>query len=148
MSPNEYEGFTATMKELNDFASVLGTAIENRDVDVIALAVDTIGGELRELTEQYPDRKDTSVSADGLGERMLARQALKDQVIALRRIDMAAAEGRFGDAAADFALYRDRMKVAVPTALYNAEHWSLFDPKVHDAHYAALGKALASRRKQ
>jgi hypothetical protein len=148
MSPNEYEGFTATMKELDDFASVLGTAIENRDVDVIALAVDTIGGELRELTEQYPDRKDTSVSADGLGERMLARQALKDQVIALRRIDMAAAEGRFGDAAADFALYRDRMKVAVPTALYNAEHWSLFDPKVHDAHYAALGKALASRRKQ
>jgi hypothetical protein len=32
--------------------------------------------------------------------------------------------------------------------LYNAERWSLFDPKVHDAHYAALGKALASRRKQ
>jgi di-heme cytochrome c peroxidase len=148
MTPNENEGFAAAMKELNDFGSALGTAIENHDKDVITLAVDTIGGELRELTEQYPDRKDTSVSADGLGERMVARQALKDQVIALRRIGMAAAEGRFDDAVADFNLYCDRMKVAVPTALYNAEQWSLFNPNVHDAHYAALGQALASRRKQ
>jgi cytochrome c peroxidase len=147
MSPNEYEGYIATMKELNDFANALGTAIANRDKDVIALAVDTIGGELRDLTEQYPDRRDTSVSADGLGERMLARQLLKEQVITLRRIGMAAAEDRFEDAAADYNLYREKMKIAVPTALYNSEQWSLFNPKVHDAHYAALGQALASRQK-
>jgi cytochrome c peroxidase len=147
MLPNEYEGYIATMKELNDFAGALGTAIENRDKDVIALAVDTIGYELRELTEQYPDHKDTSVSADSLEQRMLARQMLKEQVITLRRIGMAAAEDRFDDAAEDYNLYRDRMKVAVPTALYNAEDWSLFNRKVHDAHYAALSQALASRQK-
>src|SRR5258708_31151305 len=128
MLPNEYEGYTATMKELNDFGSVLGTAIENRDKDVITLAVDTIGGELRELTEQYPHRNDTSVSADGLDERLLARHALKDQVIAVRRINMAAAEGRFDDAALDFHLYRGRMKIAVPTLLYHAEQWSRVNP--------------------
>jgi Di-haem cytochrome c peroxidase len=146
MTPNEYEGFTATMKELNDFGSALGTALENRDKEAIALAVDTIGYELRELTEQYPDHKDTSVSAEGLNERMLARQALKEQVITLRRIGMAAVEDRFEDAAEDYNLYRERMKIAVPTALYNSEQWSLFNPKVHDAHYSALSQALASRQ--
>ena len=54
---------------------------------------------------------------------------------------------RFEDAAADFNLYRDKMKIAVPTALYNSEQWSLFNPKVHEAHYAALRQALASRQK-
>ena len=147
MSPNEYEGFIGTMKELNDFASVLGTAIANRDKDVIALAVDTIGGELRELTEQYPDHKDTSVSVEGLDERRQARRALKEQVITLRRIDIAAAEGRFDDAAADYTSYCDNMKVAVPTLLNNAEQWSLFNQNVHDAHYAALRQALGSRQK-
>jgi hypothetical protein len=136
------------MKELNDFSNALGTAIVNHDKDVIALAVDTIGGELRDLTEQYPDHKDTSVSADSLGQRMIARQTLKEQVITLRRIGMAAAEDRFEDATADFGIYRERMKVAVPTALYNAEDWSLFNRGVHDAHYAALSHALASRQKR
>jgi hypothetical protein len=78
---------------------------------------------------------------------MIARQALKEQVIALRRIGMAAAEDRFEDVTADYNLYRDKMKIAVPTALYNAEDWSLFNRGVHDAHYAALGHALASRQK-
>jgi hypothetical protein len=147
-APNENEGYLAIMKELNDFSNALGTAIANHDKDVIALAVDTIGGELRDLTEQYPDRKDTSVSADSLWQRAIARQALKEQVIALRRIGMAATEDRFGDASADYDLYRERMKRAVPVALYNAEDWSLFNRRVHDAHYAALGHALASRQKQ
>jgi cytochrome c peroxidase len=146
MSPNEYEGLPATMKELSDFASVLGTAMANRDREVIALAADTIGGELRELTERYPDRKNTTVPAEGLNERMMARQALKEQVITLRRIAIAAAEERFDDAMVDFSAYRDRMKIAVPTLLNNAEQWSLFNPKVHDAHYAALAHALASRQ--
>jgi hypothetical protein len=147
-APNEAEGYLASMKELSDFSNALGTAIANHDKDVIALAVDTIGGELRDLTEQYPDHKDTSVAADSLEQRMIARQMLKEQVIALRRIGMAAAEDRFEDAAEEFGLYRERMKVAVPTALYNAEDWSLFNRKVHDAHYAALGHALALRQKR
>jgi len=147
-APNEAEGYLATMKELSDFSSALGTAIASHDKELIALAVDTIGGELRDLTEQYPDHKDTSVSAESLEQRMIARQMLKEQVITLRRIGMAATEDRFEDASNDYNLYRERMKVAVPTALYNAEDWSLFNRGVHDAHYAALSQALASRQKR
>ncbi len=147
-APNEAEGYLASMKELNDFSNALGTAIASHDKELIALAVDTIGGELRDLTEQYPDHKDTTVSAESFEQRMIARQALKEQVITLRRIGMAATEDRFEDAASDYNLYRERMKVAVPTALYNAEDWSLFNRGVHDAHYAALSRALASRQKR
>ena len=108
MQPYQYEGTPSTLKEVNDFALVLGAAIAANDKDVVALAVDTIGNELRELTEFYPDRKDTSVSG-GENERALARQALKEQVLTLRRIDIAAAAGRMADAAADYEAYRDRM---------------------------------------
>jgi hypothetical protein len=64
----------------------------------------------------------------------------------LRRIDMAVAAGRFADAAADYKAYRDRMVVAVPTLMNNAEQWSLFTKKVHDAHYAALRQTVFARR--
>src|ERR1700761_9216326 len=91
--PYEPGGAGASLKEINDFASLLGQAIPAGDKDVVALAVDTIGGELRELTEHYPDRKNTSVSG-GQQERILARAGLKELVLMLRRIDMAAGEGR------------------------------------------------------
>jgi hypothetical protein len=112
---------------------------------VVALAVDTIGNELRELTEFYPDRKDTSVSG-GENVRALARQALKEQVLTLRRIDIAVGAGRLADAAADYEAYRERMVVAVPTLMNNAEQWSLFTRTVHDAHYAALRQTMLARR--
>jgi cytochrome c peroxidase len=144
MSAYEYEGAPATLKEINDFALVLESAITANDKDVVALAVDTIGNELRELTEYYPDRKDTSISG-GENERALTRRALKDQVLTLRRIDMAAADGRFADAAADYKSYRNLMVAAVPTLMYNAEQWSLFTKKVHDAHYAALRQTMLAR---
>jgi cytochrome c peroxidase len=144
MQPYEHEGAGAVLKEINDFAIVLGTAIPANDKEIIALAVDTIGSELRELTERYPDRKDTSVSG-GQQERGLARLALKDMVLALRRIDMAAAEGRLSDAAAEYKNYRAMMAAAVPALLAGAEPWSLFNPAVHDAHYAALRQVLQTK---
>jgi cytochrome c peroxidase len=145
MRPYQYEGTPSTLKEINDFALVLGTAIAANDKDVVDLAVDTIGNELRELTEFYPDRRDTSVSG-GENERALARQALKEQVLTLRRIDIAVAAGRLTDAAADYEAYCDRMVIAVPTLMNNAEQWSLFTKKVHDAHYAALRQTMLARR--
>jgi hypothetical protein len=145
MQPYQYEDTPSTLKEVNDFALVLGAAIAADDKDVVALAVDTIGNELRELTEFYPDRKDTSVSG-GDNERAMVRQALKDQVLALRRIDIAAGAGRMADAAADYEAYRARMVVAVPTLMNNAEQWSLFTSTVHDAHYAALRQTMLARR--
>jgi cytochrome c peroxidase len=144
VQPYEHEGAGAVLKEINGFAAVLGTAIPANDKQTIALAVDTIGGELRELTERYPDRKNTSVSG-GEQERGLARLALKDMVLVLRRIDMAAAEDRFADAAAEYRNYRAMMAAAVPALLAGAEPWSLFNAAVHDAHYAALRQVLQTK---
>jgi len=142
--PYEHEGAGASLKEVNDFATVLGTAIAAGDRDVVGLAVETIGGELRELTEQYPDRKNTSVSG-GDRERVNARAALKEVVLLLRRIEGAVDEGRTENAAADYRNYRYLMAAAVPSLLAGAEPWSLFNPAVHDQHYAALRRILESR---
>jgi len=46
----ERDGAAAQLREIADFANVLGTAIPAHDNDVIALAVETVGGELRDLT--------------------------------------------------------------------------------------------------
>src|SRR5271168_3854120 len=110
------QGAGAVLKEIDDFASLLATAIPAGDKETVALAVDTIGGELRELTEHYPDRKDTSVPG-GEDERAMARAALKEVVLMLRRIDMAVGEGRTADAAADYRNYRSLMVAAVPSLL-------------------------------
>jgi hypothetical protein len=58
---------------------------------------------------------------------------------------MAAAEGRFSDAAAEYKNYRNLMAAAVPALLAAAEPWSLFNPAVHDAHYAALRQVLQTK---
>jgi cytochrome c peroxidase len=142
--PYERDGAGASLKEIDDFASVLATAIPAGDKDIVALAVDTIGLELRELTERYPDRKDTSISG-GEQERSLARTALKEIVLTLRRIEMAVAEGRINDASADYRLYRNLVAAAVPALLTRAEPWSLFNPAVHDQHYGALRQVMQSR---
>jgi cytochrome c peroxidase len=142
--PYERDGAGASLKEINDFTTVLGTAIPAGDKDIVSLAVDTIGSELRELTEQYPDRKNTSVTG-GEQQRVLARNALKELVLTLRRIDMAVADGRTAEAASDYRNYRYLMAAAVPSLLASAQPWSLFNPSVHDSHYAALRQVLQSK---
>jgi cytochrome c peroxidase len=141
MRPYEHDGVVARAREINDFASVLGDAIPDHATEVISLAVDTVGGELRELTEQFPDLKDPSVTG-GVEERRVARSALKQVVLRLRRIDLAAGEGRFDDAAAAYDDVRKLMAAAIPAVLAKAEPWSLFNPAIHEAHYDALRKLL------
>jgi cytochrome c peroxidase len=143
--PYEREGAGETLKEVDDFNTVLASAISAGDKDIVALAVDTIGGELRELTEQYPDRKNTSVSG-GEQQRMRARATLKQIVLILRQINVAVTEGRTAEAAADFKNYRNLMAAAVPALLASTEPWSLFNPAVHDSHYAALRQVMQSRQ--
>jgi hypothetical protein len=145
MRPYEREGAGGVLKEINDFASVLETAIPANDRHVIALAVDTIGGELRELTERYPDRKNTSISG-GQQERANARLGLKEAILTLRRIEVAAANGRFDEAAVEYKAYRNLMFAAVPSLLGSAQPWSLFDQQTHDAHYAAFRKTLQAKQ--
>jgi cytochrome c peroxidase len=142
--PYERDGAGATLKEINDFSTVLATAIPAGDKETVALAVDTIGRELRELTEQYPDRKNTSVSG-GEQQRLLARNGLKELVLTLRRIEMAVAAGRNDDAATEFKNFRYLMAAAVPALLASAEPWSLFNQDVHDQHYAALRQVMQSK---
>lgn len=142
--PYEREGAGASLKEIDDFASVLATAIPAGDKETVALAVDTIGNELRELTERYPDRKNTSVSG-GEQQRTMARSALKEVVLILRRIEMAVAENRSTDAMTEYKTYRQLMVAAVPSLLAAAEPWSLFNPVVHDSHYQALRQVMQAR---
>jgi cytochrome c peroxidase len=144
--PLDREGVTARIKEINDFATVLDVAIPAHDVAIIDLAVDTIGRELRDLTEQFPDRRDPTVT-DGLHERLAARAILKDTVILFRRIGAAAAAGRFDEAAEQFTTYRKLSLVALPQLLVKAQQWSLFNPMVHRAHYAALWQNLRQAAK-
>ncbi len=145
IQPYERDGAGATLKEINDFAAVLSIAIPAGDKGTVSLAVETIGRELRELTERYPDRKNTSVSG-GEDERLGARAALKNLVLTLRRIDLAVAEGRTTEVAAEFRNYRNLTAAAVPAMLARAEPFSLFNPTVHDSHYEALRQVMQSRR--
>ena len=144
--PIDREGVTAQLKEINDFATVLEVAIPAHDTAVIDLAVATVGLELRDLTEQFPDRRDATVTS-GLQERLAARAALKDSVIRFRRIGTAAAAGRFDEAAAEFTTYREMSAGVLPLLLTTAQRWSLFNPAVHDAHYAALRQTLRQAEK-
>jgi Di-haem cytochrome c peroxidase len=139
--PYERDGVGREFKEIDDFASVLATAIPAHDIEVIGLVVGTVGRELRELTEQFPDRRDSSI-VGGISERALARSALKELILNLRRVDVAAWSGRFDDATTEYRNYRYLSFAAVPSILTSAEPWSLFNPKNHDAHYAAMRQVL------
>jgi Di-haem cytochrome c peroxidase len=135
--PYEHDGLGAQLKEISDFASVLNTAIPAHDSDIISLTVNSVDLELRELIEQFPDRKDPTVTG-GQDERRSARSALKDLVLRLSRIDLAASAGQFDDAATEYRNFRALSVAAIPNLLVTAQQWSLFNPAVHDAHYRAL----------
>jgi len=139
--PYEPDSIGAQLKELNDFVSVLDTAIGAHDVAVVRLTVDTIGRELRELSEKFPDRRNGVVSG-GDEERRIARKSLKDLVLSLRRIDLAASAGRFDEATAELTSCRKLAFAAVPLAMQTAQPWSLFDPAVRRAHFSALRDLL------
>ena len=131
----------AEIDELAQFASVLDVAIPARDTDVILLAVDSVGAEWREVAENFPDQKNTSIEG-GLSERLKARAAVRDMVLTLRRIAMAAQTSDFAEAGRLNAEYKQTVAAVTPY-LRAAEPWSLFNPAVHDRHFAAL-RQLAS----
>jgi hypothetical protein len=144
--PYERDGVALRMKEINDFASVLELAIPAGDAAVVSLVVTTVGTELRELAERFPDHRNNAV-AGGQQERRAARLALKDLVMMFRQIELAVSAGRFDDAVAEFQKINERTFIEVPALLKKAEPWSLFNTDVHDAHYGALEQMLQSARK-
>jgi len=123
----EADSIEAWLKEINDFASVLSTAIPAHDRDVIAFAVDTVGTELRELAEHFPDHKDSSVTGGG-EQRRRARQALKEAVLSLRRVALASSANDFDTASTEFVSYGELLRSAV-VDMKRAQAWSLFDPR-------------------
>jgi cytochrome c peroxidase len=135
----------AELDELNNFGSVLDTAIPEHNKKVVLMTIDTVGNEWRELGESFPERSDTSVSG-GEEERYQARGAVKDLVLDLRRIAMAVNASDYRRAASSYADYRKNVATAAPV-LKAAEPWSLFNPDIRAAHFAAL-KQLADLAKQ
>lgn len=126
----------AEIDELAAFVSVLDVAIPERNTSVIVLTVDSVGAEWREVAENFPDQKNTSVEG-GLRERLKARAAIRDMVLSLRRVAMAAQANDFTEAARIYAEYKQTV-VAVTPYLQAAEQWSLFNPEMHDRHFTAL----------
>lgn len=141
--PYESDGVVPRLREITHFSGVLETALPAHDQAVIALAVETVGGELRELTEIFPDRKNGTV-AGGKVERARARGALKELVLLLRGVAADAVAGHFDEAQGQYDAYHRQLAEIAPL-LEAAAPWSLFVPAVHDAHYGALRQMSAAR---
>ena len=135
--PFVFNRIGVALQEISDFVSVLDTAIPAHDADVVSLTINVVDNELRELIEQFPDHRDPTI-VGGRAERQHARAILKEMVLNLSRIELAAAAGNFDEAANELKTYRYKTTAGVGAALRAAEPWSLFNPKVHDAHYDAL----------
>ena len=130
------------LKEISDFMSVLDTAVPEHNVAMVTLTLDTIDRELRDLTEQFPERK-SSIVAAGVEERSRARSALKYVVLSLHQIDSAMRSGHFDQAAAGLVHSRELLSAAAPMLEAGAP-WSLFNRPIHDAHFAALRELYRS----
>ncbi len=126
----------AELDEIALFASVLERAIPEKNLEVIQLTVETVGNEWRELGEQFPSPKDPTIT-QGLRERRHARGAVRDLVLTLRRVAMAAEAGDFDQAGRLYADYRAQAATSVRT-FTAAEPFSLFNPQVREAHLKAL----------
>ena len=130
------DSIDARLAEITDFLGVLDTAISDKNPSAATLTLDALDRELRELTEQFPERKDTSLT-DGVDERSRARSVLKELVISFHQISIALSRGNFTRAEELAGSALPLLRAADPT-LRAAEQWSLFNRQVHDAHYAAL----------
>jgi hypothetical protein len=133
--PFDSDGVTTRFKGIGSFSLLLAQAITARDRDTINLAVDTLGAEFRDLAEQFPDHRDTAVSG-ALVERRMARAAVKEVVISLRKIAMAVSGGDFAAAAAEYQTCYDLTFSKAMPLLRGTEPWSLFNPVVRAAHDA------------
>jgi hypothetical protein len=141
------------VREISDFLTVLDTSVPEHNVGIAAMTLDTVDRELRDLTEQFPERKNSIVTG-GAQERIRARDALKYLVLSMHQIGNAMRNNRFDEAAEALTRSRAMLTAAVPV-LQASEPWSLFDRQIHDAHFAAVRRldrtgtdaALAPRRR-
>jgi cytochrome c peroxidase len=142
--PTSRNSVQAELDEIAHLVAVLDTAIPAHNKAIIVLTVDVVGNEWRELGEYFPGRGDTSV-AGGLNERLRARDATRGMALSLREVAMAAANDDFDAAAKAYADYKAQ-GVAAASTLKLAESWSLFNPQIRQAHYAALRRLADTAR--
>ena len=141
------------VKEIADFLSVLDIAVPEHNVVVAMMTLDTVDRELRDLTEHFPERKSSIVTA-GVEERLEARDALKYVVLSVHQISSAMRNNNF-DSATQALRHSREMLAAILPVLQASESWSLFDRQIHDSHFAAVRRlyrtgtdpALAPRRR-
>jgi cytochrome c peroxidase len=148
--PFDSDGVAARFTDIRSFSRVLTQAIAARDRDAIGLAVDTLGGEFRDLAERLPDHRDAAVTG-ALVERRMARAAVKEVVISLRRIDMALLADDLDAAAAEYKIYYGLTFSKAMPLLHGTEPWSLFNPVIrapHDAERRQLLRMPAQTRAQ
>jgi cytochrome c peroxidase len=139
--PFDSDGVTTRFKDISSFSLLLAQAIAANDRDAIDLAVDTLGGELRDLAEQFPDHRDAAVTG-ALVERRMARAAAKDTVISLRRVAMAVSADDLAVAAAEYKTYYNLTFSRAMPLMRGAEPWSLFNPAIRAAHDAERRRLL------
>jgi hypothetical protein len=142
--PYDSDGVILRFKEFDNFSLLLAQAIAARDRDVIDLAIDTLGSELRDIAEKFPGHRDTAVTG-ALIERRLARAAVREAVISLRRIGMAASAGDLDTAASEYRAYYSLTFSKAMPLLRGTESWSLFNPRVRAAHDAQRREMLSKR---
>jgi hypothetical protein len=123
------------LEDIDGFAGVLDIAISSHDAQTIAFTVRSVSDLLQDLADRYPDPANPEISG-GVRERTLARATIAALRQTLHRVDLDAAAGRFGEAAADYLAYRKLTFATAPMALQAAEPWSSFSPAAHDTHAA------------
>ncbi len=135
-TPFEPKDFAFDMRELRVFAGTLPVSIAEQDTAAVALTVDTVAAELREIRERWPDTEQRAV-----------RALLAGWVLDLRRIAQAAADGRWDAAGDAYHAWQRRVDVeqpqvaaAEPASLYAADR-----RRAHLAQLEALAEAAAPK---
>ena len=145
--PYDRDSVMVRFKEISTFSLLLAQAIGMCDREAIELAVDTLGGEMRDLTERFPDHRDPAVTG-ALVERRLVRGALKDVVISLRRIAIAVTSGDFDAATAEYRVYYGLTFSRAMPLLRGTEPWSLFNAALREAHDTQRRRCYGPRRRR
>jgi hypothetical protein len=152
------------LEDENGFASVLDMAIAQHDTEVVSLATRTVGDQLRDLADHYPDPPSAGTAderrlgggaagvgaaggaaSDGVNELRLARATIARLVETLQQVDAAVTSGHFDVAAGEYLSYRKLTAAAAPRALQTAEPWSLFNPTLHVPRQAASQQSAGAR---
>jgi hypothetical protein len=111
----------------------LDIALPERNVGIAAITLDTVDRELRDLTEQFPDRRNSIVTG-GVEERIRARDVLKYVVLSVHQISSAIQNSDFDEAAQGLSRSRAMLTAAVPV-LQAGEPWSRFDRSTRTINY-------------